>query len=159
MDQSYVGPWIVRRDGYQMIIEHQTRDKNQNADSLSKNMGFYKRLEEEQANQGKIRDGFSFLDKDTYDKLPFTRWLDKLGHSIPGQPELPAERAAEMKVLAKSDPVTLDLLVCSNLVEQEITSPGMNSIALLNKTVSVAPDVMRKLRDLLNREVETQDYE
>ena len=35
MDQSYIGRWIVRSDGYHMIIEHRMRDKHQNADSLS----------------------------------------------------------------------------------------------------------------------------
>ena len=30
MDQSYIGRWIVRLDGYHMIIEHRTRDKQQN---------------------------------------------------------------------------------------------------------------------------------
>ena len=44
-------------------------------------------------------------------------------------------------MLAKCDPVPLDLLVRSNL------------------TVNVAPDVMRKLRDLLIREVEKRDHE
>ena len=29
MDQSYIGRWIVRLDGYHMIIEHRTRDKHQ----------------------------------------------------------------------------------------------------------------------------------
>ena len=33
-----------------------------------------------------------------------------------------------------------------------MTKLGNNIIALLNKTVSVAPDVMLKLRDLLDRE-------
>ena len=31
MDQSYIGRWIVRLNGYDMIIEHRTRDKHQNA--------------------------------------------------------------------------------------------------------------------------------
>ena len=62
-------------------------------------------------------------------------------------------------MLAKGDPVPLDLLVCFNLVQQERTRLGIISIALLNKTVSVAPDVMRKLRDLLCREFERQDHE
>ena len=48
----------------------------------------------------------------------------------------------------------MDLLVRSNLVQQELTRLGINSIALLNKTVNLAPDVMLELRDLLNREVE-----
>ena len=152
MNQSYIGRWIVRLD-YHMIIELRTRDKHQNANSLSRKTEFYERLEEKQANQAKIKDGFSFLVKDTIDKLPLTRWLDKSGHPIPGHPELPVETAAEMKVLAKGDPVPLDLLVRSNLVQQELTRLGINSIALFNKTVNVAPDVMRKLRDLLDREL------
>ena len=32
MDQSYIGRWIVRLDGYHIIIEHRMRDKHQNAD-------------------------------------------------------------------------------------------------------------------------------
>ena len=159
MDQSYIGRWIVRLDGYHMIIEHRTRDKHQNADSLSKKTEFYERLEEKQANQSEIKDGFSFLDKETYDKLPLTRWLDKSGHPIPGHPDLPVETAAEIKLLARGEPVPLDLLVRSNLVQQELTRLGINSIALLNKTVNVAPEVMGKLRDLLDREVNRHDRE
>ena len=30
-----------------------------------------------QANKVEIQDGFSFLNKETYNKLPLTRWLDK----------------------------------------------------------------------------------
>ena len=142
-----------------MIIEHRTRDKHQNADSLSKKTEFYERLEEKQANQSEIKDGFSFLDKETYDKLPLTRWLDKSGHPIPRHPDLPVETAAEIKLLARGEPVPLDLLVRSNLVQQELTRLGINSMALLNRTVNVAPDVMGKLRDLLDREVDRHDRE
>ena len=159
MDQSYIGRWIVRLDGYHMIIEHRTRDKHQNADSLSKKTEFYERLEEKQANQSEIKDGFSFLDKETYDKLPLTKWLDKSGHPIPGHPDLPVETAAEIKLLARGEPVPLDLLVRSNLVQQELTRLGINSMALLNRTVNVAPEVMGKLRDLLDREVDRHDRE
>ena len=159
MDQSYIGRWIVRLDGYHMIIEHRTRDKHQNAYSLSKKTEFYERLEEKQANQSEIKDGFSFLDKETYDKLPLTRWLDKSRHPILGHPDLPVETAAEIKVLARGEPVPLDLLVRSNLVQQELTRLGINSMALLNRTVSVAPDVVGKLRDLLDMEVDSHDRE
>ena len=149
----------MRLDGYHLIIEHRTRDKHQNADSLSKKTEFYELLEEKQANQAEIKEGFSFLDKETYGKLPLTRWLDKSGHPIPGYPELPVETAAETKVLARGDPVPLDLLVRSNLVQQELTRLGINSMALLNSTVNVAPDVMGMLRDLLDREVDRHDRE
>ena len=52
-------------------------------------------------NQSEIKDGFSFLDKETYDKLPLTRWLDKSGHPIPGHPDLPVETAAEIKLFSQ----------------------------------------------------------
>ena len=46
-----------------MIIEHKMRDKHQNADSLSKKTEFYERLEQKQANQAKIKEGFAFLNE------------------------------------------------------------------------------------------------
>ena len=97
MDQSYIGSWLVRLDGYHMIIEHRMRDKQQNADSLSKKTEFYERLVQKHANQAEIKEGFSFLDKKTYEALPLTTWLDKSRHPIPGHPELPVEKTAEKK--------------------------------------------------------------
>ena len=91
MDQSYIGRWIVRLDGYNMIIEHRTRDKHQNADSLSKKTEFYERQEQREADRPEIKDGFSFMDKETYDSLPLTRWLEKSGKPIEDHPELPKE--------------------------------------------------------------------
>ena len=32
-----------------------------------------------------------------------TRWLDKSGHPIPGHPELPVEKAVEIKILSGKD--------------------------------------------------------
>ena len=154
MDQSYIGRWIVRLDGYHMIIEHRMPDKHQNADSLSKKTEFHERLEQKQANQAEIKEGFSFLDKETYEALPLTRWLDKSGHPIPGHPELPVEKAAEIK-----DPVPLDLLLRSNLVQQELPRMNINSLSLLNKTVQVTPQVMRMLGGLLERKVTRDDPE
>ena len=121
MDQSYIGRWIVSLDGYHMIIEHRMRDKYQNADNLSKKTEFYERLEQKQANQAEIKEVFLFLDKETYEALPLTRWLDKSGHPIPGYPELPVEKASEIKILSKKYLVTLDLLLRSNLVQQVLS--------------------------------------
>ena len=148
MDQSYIGRWIVRLDGYHMIIEHRMRDKHQNADSLSKKTEFYKRLEQKQANQAEIKEGFSFLDKETYKALPLMRWLDKSGHPIRGHPELPVEKAAEIKILSKEDPVQL-----------ELSRMNINSLSLLDETVQVTPQVMRMLGGLLEREVTRDDPE
>ena len=68
MDQSYIGIWIVRLDGYNMIIEHRTRNNHQNADNLSKKTEFYERQEQREADRLEIKDGFSFMDKETYKK-------------------------------------------------------------------------------------------
>ena len=159
MDQSYIGRWIVRLDGYHMIIEHRMRDNQQNADSLSKKTEFYERLEQKQANQAEIKEVFSILDRETYEALPLTRWLDKSGHPIPGHPELTVEKAAEIKILSKKDPVPLDLLLRSNLVQQKLSRMNTNSLSLLDKTVQVAPQMMRMLGGLLEREVTRDDPE
>ena len=135
------------------------RDKHQNADSLRKKTEFSERLEQKQANQAEIKEGCSFLDKETYEALPLTRWLDKSGHPIPGHPELPVEKAAEIKILSKKHPVPLDLLLHSNLVQQELSRMNINSLPLVDKTVQVTPQVMRMLGGLLDREVTTDDPE
>ena len=91
MDQSYIGSRIVCLDSYNMIIEHRTRDKHQNADNLSKKTEFYERQEQRVADRPEIKHGFSFMDKETLDSLPLTRWLDKSRKPIEDHPELPAE--------------------------------------------------------------------
>ena len=159
MDQSYIGRWLVRLDGYRMIIEHRMRDKHQNVDHLSKNIELYEQPEEKQANKAENKEGFSFLDKETYEAHPLTRWLDKSGHPIPGHPELPVEKTAEKKILSKKDPLPLDLLLRSNLVQQELSGMNINSLSLLEKTVQVTPQVMRMLGGLLEREVTRGDPE
>ena len=116
-------------------------------------------MEQKQANQAEIKEGFSFLDKETYEALPLTRWLDKSGHPIPGHPELPVEKAAEIKILSKEDPDPLDLLLRSNLIQQELSRMNINSLSLLDKTVHVTPQVMRMLGGLLEREVTKDDPE
>ena len=85
--------------------------------------------------------------------------MDKSGHRIPGHPELPVEKAAEIKILSKGDPVPLDLLLRSNLVQQELSRMNKNSLSLLDKTVQVTPQVMRILGGLLEREVTRDDPE
>ena len=85
--------------------------------------------------------------------------MDKSGHPIPGHPELPVEKAAVIKILSKKDPVPLDLLLRSNLVQQELSRMNTNSLSLLDKTVQVTPQVMRILGGLLEREVTRVDPE
>ena len=85
--------------------------------------------------------------------------MDKSGHPIPGHPELTVEKATEIKILPKGDPVPLDLLLRSNLVQQELSRMNINILSLLDKTVQVTPQVMRMLGGLLEREVTRDDHE
>ena len=87
------------------------------------------------------------------------RWLDKSGHKILGNPELPVEKAAEIKILSKKDPAPLYLLLRSNLVQQQLSRMNINSFSLLNKTVQVTQQVMRLLGELLEREMTRDDPE
>ena len=152
MDQSYIGRWVVRLDGSHLVIEHRMRDKHQNADSLSRKTEFYERIEQKQANQAAIKEGFSFFNKETYEAIPLTKCLDKSGYPIPGHHDLPVEKVAELKILSKKDPVPLDLLIRSNLVQQELSR--MN-LSMLEKTVQV----MWMLDALLDREKTRDDPE
>ena len=85
--------------------------------------------------------------------------MDKSGHPIPGHPELPVEKAAEIKILSKKDPVPSDLLLRSNLIQQDLSRMNINSLSLLDKTVQVTPQVMRMLGGLLEREVTRDEAE
>ena len=87
------------------------------------------------------------------------RLLDKSGHPIPGHLELHVEKAAEIKILSKKEPVPLDLLLRSNLVQQELSRMNIKSLSLLDKTVQVTPQVTRMLGGLLEREVTRDDPE
>ena len=53
----------------------------------------------------------------------------------------------------------LDLLLRSNLVQQELSRLNINSLLLLDKTVQVTPQVMLMLDGLLEREVTREDPE
>ena len=91
--------------------------------------------------------------------IPSYRWKrqqkKRSGRPIPGHPELPVEKAAEIK----KDQVSLDLLLFSNLVQQELSRMNINSLSLLEETMQVTPQVMRMLGELLEREVTRDDPE
>ena len=149
MDQSYIGRWIVRLDGYNMIIEHRTRDKHQNADSLSKKTEFYERQEQREADRPEIKDGFFFMDKETYDSLPLTRWLDKSGKPIEDHPELPKE-PPEKTILKKNRGMPIGIILKSkigydlNQVETGDAQIDDDLMRLLEKLADDKPVIQEK---------------
>ena len=146
MDQSYIGRWIVHLDGYNMIIEHRTRDKHQNANSLSKKTEFYERQEQREADRPEIKDGFSFMDKETYDNLPLTRWLDKSGKPIEDHPELPKERP-EKTILKRTQGMPMEIMLKSKIVKETLKAKGYD----LNQVETGRTEIGDDLRKLLEK--------
>ena len=67
------------------------------------------------------------------------------------------EKAAEVKTSSKKEPVPLDLLLRSNLVQQQLSRMNINSLSLLDKTVQITPQVMRVLGKVFVRAVTRDD--
>ena len=147
MDQSYIGRWIVRLDGFNMIIEHRTRDKHQNADSLSKKTEFYDRQEQREADRPEIKDGFSFMDKEAYDSLPLTKWLDKSGKPIEDHPELPKE-PPERTILKKNRGVPIEVILKSRIVRETLKAKGYDLNQVEVGDAQLDDDLMRLLEKL-----------
>ena len=147
MDQSYIGRWIVRLDGYNMIIEHRTRDKHQNADSLSKKTEFYERQEQREADRPEIKDGFSFMDKETYDSLPLTRWLNKSGKPIEDHPELP-EEPQKKTILKKKRGIPIEVMLKSKIVRETLKAKGYDLNQVETGDTQVDEDLWRLLEKL-----------
>ena len=97
MDQSYIGRWTVRLYGYNMIIEHRTRDKHQNADSLSKKTEFYERQEQREANRPEIKEGSR--DGSTSRLARIKEVLREMGEGMPSMPA--SERPKEDEVFTQ----------------------------------------------------------
>ena len=147
MDQSYIGRLIVYLDGYNMIIEHRTRDKHQSADSLTKKTEFYERQEQREADRPEIKDGFSFMDKETYDSLPLTRWLDKSGKPIEDHPELPKE-PPEKTILKKTRGMPIGIMLKSKIVRAALKAKGYDLNQVETGDAQIDEDLMRLLEKL-----------
>ena len=130
-----------------MIIEHRTRDNNQNADSLSKKTEFYERQEQKEADRPEIKDGFSFMDKETYDSLPLTRWLDKSGKPIENHPELPKE-PPEKTIWKKTRGMPIGIMLKSKIVKETLKAKIYDLNQVETGDPQIDEDVMRLLEKL-----------
>ena len=130
-----------------MIIEHRTRDKHQNTDSLSKKTEFYERQEQREADRPEIKDGFSFMDKETYDSLPLTRWLDKSSKPIEDHPELPKE-PPEKTILKKNRGMPIGIILKSKIVRETLKAKGYDLNQVETGDAQIDNDLMRLLEKL-----------
>ena len=130
-----------------MIIEHRTRYKHQNADSLNKKTEFYEREEQREADRPEIKDGFSFMDKGTYNSLPLTRWLDKSGKPIEDHPELPKE-PPEKTILKKTRGMPIGIMLKSKIVRETLKAKGYDLNQVETGDAQIDGDLMRLLEKL-----------
>ena len=132
-----------------MIIEHRTRDKNQIADSLGKKTEFYERQEQREADRPEIKDGFSFMDKETYDSLQLTRWLDKSGKPMEDHPELPRD-CPEKTILKRTQGMPMEIMLKSKTVRETLKAKGYD----LNQVETGRAEIDEDLRKLLEKLVD-----
>ena len=137
----------MRLDVYNMIIEHRTRDKHQNADSLSKKTEFSESQEQREADRPEIKNGFSFMDKETYDSLPLSRWLDKSGKPLDYHPELPAEH--ETKEILKRNPgMLMEMMLKSKIERETLKAKSYDLDEVETRMVTIGEDLRRLLEKL-----------
>ena len=130
-----------------MIIEHRTRDKPQNADSLSKKTEFYERQEQREADRPEIKDGFSFIDKETYDSLPLTKWLDKSGKPIEDHPDLPKERQVKT-ILKRNQGMPIEIMLKLKTVRETFKAKSCDLNQVETGKAEIGDDLRRLLEKL-----------
>ena len=114
---------------------------------MSKKTEFYERQEQREANRPEIKEGFSFMDKETYDSLPLTRWLDKSGKPIEDHPKLPKE-PPEKTVLKKTRGMPIGMMLKSKIVRETLKAKGYDLNQVETGQAQIDEDLMRLLEKL-----------
>ena len=115
---------------------------------MSKKTGFYffEKQEQREVDRPEIKDGFSFMDEETYDSLPLTRWLDKSGKPIEDHLEIPKERP-EKPILKKTQRMPMEIMLKSKIVRETLKAKCYD----LNQVETVGADIDEDLRRLLEK--------
>ena len=94
-----------------------------------------------------IKDGFSFMDKETYDSLPLTRWLDKSGKPIEDHPELPKE-SPEKTILKRTRGMPIGIMLKSKIVRETLKAKGFDLNQVETGDAQIDGYLMRLLEKL-----------
>ena len=87
------------------------------------------------------------MDKETYDSLPLTRWLDKSGKPIEYHPELPKE-PLEKTILKKSRRIPIEVVLRSKIVRETLKAKGYDPNQVEAGAAQIDDDLMRLLEKL-----------
>ena len=87
------------------------------------------------------------MDKETYDSLPLTRWLDKSGKPIEYHPELPKE-PPEKTILKKTRGMPIGIMLKSKIVRETLKAKGYHLNQVETGDAQIDEDLMRLLEKL-----------
>ena len=101
------------------------------------------------------RDGFSLMDKETYDILPLTRWLDKSGKPIGDHPEELIEYQ-ETEMRGRQSEMPLEILLNSKLVRETLKPKGYDTEEVEERRALVGQDLLKLVQKLTdNKHLDT----
>ena len=86
------------------------------------------------------------MDKETYDSLPLTRWLDKSGKPIEDHPELP-EEPPEKTILKRTKGMPMKIILKPKIVRETLKAKGYD----LNQVETGRAVIDEDLRRLLEK--------
>ena len=87
------------------------------------------------------------MDKETYDSLPLTRWLDKSGKPIEDHPELPKERP-EKTILKRTRGMPMGIMLKSKIVRETLKAKGYDINQVETGRAEINEDLWRLLEKL-----------
>ena len=102
-----------------------------------------------EADRPEIKDRFSFMEKETYNSLPLTRWLDKSGKPIEDHFELPTEHR-ETTILKRQSGMPVETLLQSKMVRETLKAKGYDLDELETGKKTVGQNLTRLLENLAN---------
>ena len=87
------------------------------------------------------------MDKETYDSLPLTRWLDKSGKPIEDHPELPKE-PQEKTILKRNRGIPIEVILKSKIVRETLKAKDYDLNQVEVGDAQIDDDLMRLLEKL-----------
>ena len=96
------------------------------------------------------------MDKETYDSLPLTRWLDKSGKPFEDHPELPKE-PQEKTILEKSKRIPIEIILKSKIVRETLKAKGYDLNQVEAGTAQIDDDLRRLLEKLSDDKLVIQE--
>ena len=87
------------------------------------------------------------MDKETYDSLPLTRWLEKSGKPIEDHPELPKE-TPEKTILKKNRGMPIGIMLKSKIVRETLKAKGYDLNQVETGEAQIDDDLKRLLEKL-----------